>query len=256
MIKRGMAEREGNGVKLNIQDYPFANDGLLLWDALKEWVSQYVRHYYPGDQAGDVLVQNDKEIQKWWTEIKEKGHPDKKGEGMWPNLTTREELINIVTTIAWVACGHHSAVNFGQYAHAAYFPGRPSIARTNMPTEDSDQHPEDFLAKPETALLQSFPSVAQAARVATAMWILSVHSRDEEYLGEKMEPSWRDDPAIAKAFDEFKTRLEKLESTIDERNGDSKLKNRRGAGRVPYEAFKPSSNQGVTGKGVPYSIST
>lgn len=35
-----------HGLKL-IKDYPFANDGLILWDALKQWISEYVNHYYP-----------------------------------------------------------------------------------------------------------------------------------------------------------------------------------------------------------------
>ncbi|KAK9096532.1 hypothetical protein Sjap_022029 [Stephania japonica] len=47
----GLAEDNPNaehGLKLAIQDYPFANaDGLILWDAIKEWVSDYVDHYYP-----------------------------------------------------------------------------------------------------------------------------------------------------------------------------------------------------------------
>uniref|UniRef100_A0A0A0KX68 Lipoxygenase n=1 Tax=Cucumis sativus TaxID=3659 RepID=A0A0A0KX68_CUCSA len=39
-------------------------------------------------------------------------------------------------------------------------------------------------------------------------------------------------------------------------NENNELKNRRGAGLVPYEVLKPTSGFGVTGKGVPYSVST
>lgn len=35
-----------NGLKLTIEDYPYANDGLNLWFALKKWVTEYVNHYY------------------------------------------------------------------------------------------------------------------------------------------------------------------------------------------------------------------
>lgn len=34
-----------HGLRLTIQDYPFANDGLLLWDTIKLWVTDYVNHY-------------------------------------------------------------------------------------------------------------------------------------------------------------------------------------------------------------------
>ncbi|XP_054793631.1 linoleate 13S-lipoxygenase 2-1, chloroplastic-like isoform X1 [Prosopis cineraria] len=50
LIDRGMAEKDPNaphGLKLTIEDYPFANDGLLIWDALKQWFTDYVTHYYP-----------------------------------------------------------------------------------------------------------------------------------------------------------------------------------------------------------------
>ncbi|XP_050941001.1 linoleate 13S-lipoxygenase 2-1, chloroplastic-like [Cucumis melo] len=255
LIRRGMAERDASaphGLKLAIEDYPFANDGLILWDALVEWISAYVNHYYPDEKA----IKNDKELKAWWKEIKEKGHPDKKKAAGWPSLKTPQDLIQIVSTIAWVGCGHHTAVNFIQYAHAGYFPNRPSIARTNMPTEDFDQIPEEFINNPESVILEAFPSIAQASTVAQTMLILSAHSPDEEYIGKKIEPAWAEDPTIARAFDKFKMKLDKLEKTIDQRNENSELKNRRGAGLVPYEVLKPTSGFGVTGKGVPYSVST
>ncbi|XP_038900328.1 linoleate 13S-lipoxygenase 2-1, chloroplastic-like [Benincasa hispida] len=255
LIRRGMAERDESalhGLKLAIKDYPFANDGLILWEALVEWMTEYVNHYYPNEKA----IKNDKELKAWWKEIKEKGHPDKKKEAGWPSLKTPKDLIQIVSTIAWVGCGHHSAVNFIQYAHAGYFPSRPSIARTNMPTEDFDQIPEEFISNPEGVMLEAFPSIAQASTVAQTMLILSAHSPDEEYIGKKIEPAWAEDPIIAKAFDKFKMKLDKMEKTIDLRNENNELKNRRGAGLVPYEVLKPTSGFGVTGKGVPYSVST
>ncbi|KAK6232449.1 hypothetical protein SCA6_002522 [Theobroma cacao] len=79
------------------------------------------------------------ELQAWWTEIREVGHGDKKDESWWPVLRTPKDLIQIVTTIAWVSSGHHTAVNFGQYEYAGYFPNRPTIARRNMPNEDPSE---------------------------------------------------------------------------------------------------------------------
>ncbi|GKC76243.1 linoleate 13S-lipoxygenase 2-1, chloroplastic-like protein [Tanacetum coccineum] len=62
----GMAIEDINepyGVKLMIEDYPYANDGLLLWDAIGQWATSYVDHYYP--QAH--IVKDDEELQAWWT---------------------------------------------------------------------------------------------------------------------------------------------------------------------------------------------
>ncbi|KAH9740986.1 Lipoxygenase 2 [Citrus sinensis] len=249
---RGMAVDDPtapNGLKLTIEDYPYANDGLNLWFALKKWVTDS-NH----DQS---LVQSDKELQAWWTEIRTVGHADKKDEPWWPALKTSEDLIEIITTIVWVASGHHAAVNFGQYAYAGYVPNRPSIARTNMPTEEpiSEKDMKFFLENPQVVLLRSFPTQLQAIQVMAVLDVLSTHSPDEEYLGNQMEPTWGKDPTIFAAFERFSGRMMELEGIIDERNADMKLKNRNGARVVPYELLKPFSGRGVTEKGVPYSIS-
>ena len=238
-----------HGLKLSIEDYPFASDGLLLWDAIKEWVSDYVNYYYPNPS----LITSDQELQEWWTEIRTKGHADKKDESWWPDLKTPQDLIEIITTIVWVASGHHAAVNFGQHIYGAYF---PTIARINMPNEEpSNEFWDNFLKKPEGALLKCFPSKIQAIKVITILDVLSNHSPNEEYLGEKIKPAWSENEFIKGAFEKFSKRLKELEETIDKRNEDKDLKNRSRAGVVPYELLKPFSPPGVTGKGVPYSIS-
>ncbi|MCF8706214.1 hypothetical protein L3056_10930, partial [Corynebacterium sp. MC-25] len=241
LISRGMAVEDPtapHGLKLTIEDYPFANDGLILWDAIKQWVTDYVNHYYPNPR----LVEADQELQAWWTEIRTVGHADKKDEPWWPALKTPQDLIDILTTITWVTSGHHAAANFGQYAYGGYFPNRPTIARTNMPTEDpTEDEWEKFMKKPEHALLQCFPSQLQATRVMAVLDILSNHSPDEEYLGEEMEPSWAKDQVIKAAFELFQGRLKELEGIIDERNSNTNLGNRVGAGVVPYELLKPFS---------------
>ncbi|GLT82239.1 hypothetical protein SLE2022_006420 [Rubroshorea leprosula] len=254
LIRRGLAVEDPSaphGLRLAIKDYPYANDGLLLWDALKQWISDYVNHYYPSSRA----VESDQELQAWWTEIRTVGHGDKKDEPWWPVLKTPQDLIFIISTIAWVASGHHAAVNYGLYDLGGYFPGWPTTARTTMPTEDpSEEIWKLFLENPEQVLLQCLPSQIQAI-IAMAAWdILSYHSADEEYVGEKMEPAWGEDLAIKAAFEKFNTKLKENEVIIDGRNADGNLRNRSGAGTVPYELLKPFSEPGVTGKGVPYSI--
>ncbi|XP_045814574.1 linoleate 13S-lipoxygenase 2-1, chloroplastic-like isoform X8 [Trifolium pratense] len=255
LINRGMAVEDSNaqhGLKLAIEDYPFANDGLLIWDAIKQWVTDYVNHYYPSPS----IIESDQELQAWWTEVRTKGHSDKSEEPWWPNLKTQKDLVDIITTIAWIASAHHSATNFAQYAYGGYFPNRPTIARNNMPTEDPTKEEwEKFVNKPEQTLLECFPSQIQATLVMTILNILSYHSPDEEYLGQLIEPSWAENPTIKVAFEKFNGRLKEIEGIIDSRNANSNLKNRNGAGIVPYELMKPFSGPGITGKGVPYSIS-
>ncbi|KAE8710609.1 Linoleate 13S-lipoxygenase 2-1 [Hibiscus syriacus] len=255
LINRGIAVEDPSaphGLRLAIKDYPFANDGLILWDAIKQWISEYVNHYYPKSS----FIESDEELQAWWKEIRTVGHFDKKDELGWPDLRTPQDLIEILTTMVWVCSGHHASVNFGQYAYAGYFPNRPTIARRKMPNEDpSEEEWRFFLENPEAVLLECFPSQIQAAKVMAVWDVLSSHSPDEEYIGATIEPSWAESPAIKAAFERFNGKLKELERIVDQRNDDRNLKNRFGAGIVPYEFLKPFSEPGVTGKGVPNSIS-
>ncbi|XP_051141928.1 linoleate 13S-lipoxygenase 2-1, chloroplastic [Andrographis paniculata] len=255
LISRGLAVEDPNephGLKMTIPDYPYANDGLLIWDAIKQWVSDYVEYYYEDDS----IVKSDTELQAWWDEIRTVGHADKKDEKWWPELNSPEDLIGILTIIIWITSGHHAAVNFGQFDFAGYFPNRPTIARKPMPTEDpKEQERESFMERPEEFLLECFPSQLQATLVMAVLDILSTHSPDEEYIGEQIEPYFAHDKIINAAFERFSGRLKEIEGIIDARNADPSLLNRTGAGVVPYQLLKPFSEPGVTGKGIPNSIS-
>ncbi|PAN36254.1 hypothetical protein PAHAL_6G260300 [Panicum hallii] len=256
LIRRGMAEEDPNaehGLKLAIKDYPFANDGLLIWDAITGWVQAYVSRFYP--DAGGVA--GDAELQAFWADVRTVGHGDKKDAPGWPALDSPDSLAHALTTIIWVASAHHAAVNFGQYDFGGYFPNRPSIARTNMPVEE----PVDagalaaFLDNPDLALRECFPSQVQATLVMAVLDLLSTHSPDEEYLGGLETAPWSDDAGVQAAYGEFNARLKEIEGIIDGRNADRRLRNRCGAGIVPYQLMKPFSEAGVTGKGIPNSTS-
>ncbi|XP_047060204.1 lipoxygenase 2.3, chloroplastic-like [Lolium rigidum] len=253
LLSRGLAVRRDDGaLELTIKDYPYANDGLLIWDAIKQWASDYVDFYYKSDDD----VTGDEELQAWWEEVRTKGHADKKDEPWWPVCDSKDNLVQVLTIIMWVTSGYHAAVNFGLYQYAGYFPNRPTVVRTNIPIEENqDDEMEKFMARPDVVLLQSLPSQMQAIKTMATLYIFSSHSPDEEYMGEYAEPAWLAEPVVKAAFDKFRGRLKEVERTIDERNINPENKNRCGAGIVPYELLKPFSEPGVTGRGIPNSIS-
>ncbi|EMS50607.1 Lipoxygenase 2.1, chloroplastic [Triticum urartu] len=257
LIRRGMAVRKENGeLELAIEDYPYANDGLLIWDAIKEWALTYVEHYYPC--TADIV--DDEELQAWWTEVRTKGHADKQDEPWWPELDSHENLAQALATIMWVTSAHHAAVNFGQYPMAGYIPNRPTMARRNMPTEMGGDDMRAFVEAPEKVLLDTFPSQYQSAIVLAILDLLSTHSSDEEYMGTHEEPSWKQDGVIRQAFDKFKERTRDIVEQVDEWNNDPDRKNRHGAGMVPYVLLRPSDGDPTDEKmvmemGIPNSIS-
>jgi lipoxygenase len=253
LISRGLAVRHEDGeLELTIKDYPYGNDGLLIWNCIKQWASDYITFYYKSDED----VTGDQELQAWWEEVRTKGHADKKDEPWWPVCDSKDNLTQILSIIMWVTSGHHAAVNFGQYHFGGYFPNRPTVVRKNIPVEENrDDEMKKFMARPEEVLLQSLPSQMQAIKVMATLDILSSHSPDEEYMGEYAEPAWLAEPSVKAAFEKFSGRLKEVEGAIDERNNNPENKNRCGAGIVPYELLKPFSEPGVTGRGIPNSIS-
>ena len=125
---RGMAVKDTNaphGLRLLIEDYPYAVDGLKVWSAIETWVEDYCKFYYKNDK----MVREDAELQSWWKELREEGHGDKKDEPWWPKMQTVKELTDTCTIVIWVASALHAAVNFGQYPYAGYLPNRPTLSR-------------------------------------------------------------------------------------------------------------------------------
>ncbi|KAK7839836.1 linoleate 13s-lipoxygenase 3-1 [Quercus suber] len=240
-----------HGLKLLIEDYPYATDGLQIWSAIENWVRTYVNHYYPNSS----LICNDKELQAWYYESVNVGHGDLSQESWWPTLDNADNLVSVLTTLIWLASAQHAALNFGQYPYGGYVPSRPPLMRRLIPEENEPEY-AIFLVDPQKYFLSAMPSVLQATKFMAMVDTLSTHSPDEEYLGERQQPSvWTSDAEIIDAFYEFSAELRRIEKEIDRKNLDTSLRNRCGAGVLPYELLAPSSGPGVTCRGIPNSVS-
>ncbi|XWS18394.1 hypothetical protein CRYUN_Cryun32bG0039800 [Craigia yunnanensis] len=254
LIRRGIAEpdpTESHGLKLLIEDYPYANDGLLIWSAIEKLVRDYVKYYYPDTCS----IRSDPELNAWYCESINVGHADIRHESWWPRLSTPADLVSILTTIIWIASAEHAALNFGQYQYGGYVPERPSYMRRLVPNEHDPEY-ATFLADPQGYFFSSLPSLREMTFLMSVLDILSTHSPDEEYLGDRKDLStWTGDPEIIEAFYRFSMDMRIVEKEIEKRNANPKLRNRCGAGVSPYELLVPSSGPGATCRGVPNSIS-
>nr|BAM95905.1 lipoxygenase [Ricciocarpos natans] len=256
LIARGMAEpadaSQPGGVKLVVDDYPFAKDGLEMWDAIYSYMGKYLNIVYNGS---DKAVQDDAELQAWWKEAVEVGHGDKKDAPWWPKANSIKNLTDICATIAWIAGPHHAAVNFGQYAYAGFMPNRPSCCKKLIPEKGSSDETK-MLEAPEKWLMNTISTQIATTIVMTVIELLSTHAVDEEYQGKRLNDNWTSHPEIKAAFSEFSAKMEALQRKLEQRNADPKLLNRSGPANVPYTLLYPySETSGLTGKGVPYSVS-
>lgn len=259
LMFRGMAVLDSSsphGIRLVIDDYPYAVDGLEIWYAIKSWVGEYCSFYYPTD---DIILR-DSELQSRWAEIRDVGHEDKRHEPWWPKMKAQEELIQSCTTIIWIASAFHAAINFGQYPYAGYLPNRPTVSRKFMPEPGTPEYKE-LEKDPEKVFLKTITAQFQTLLGVSLIEILSRHSSDEIYLGQREDSEdWTKDDEPRKAFGRFSKRLVEIERKILERNEDRRWRNRKGPVNVPYTLLYPNTSDysrvgGLTGKGIPNSVS-
>ena len=238
-----------HGLRLLIEDYPYAADGLLLWSAITRWCDAYVAMYYPSDES----VRGDAELQAWYGEAVRAGHADKRDAPWWPRLASPADLASLLATLVWLASAQHAALNFGQYPLGGYIPNRPPLMRRLVPAEGDPEYAH-LVADPHRFFLSALPSLTQATTFMTVIDTLSTHSADEEYLGERPDEEWTADPAALAAAREFAGEVRRAEEEIARRNADTGRHNRCGAGVLPYELMAPTSGPGITCRGVPNSV--
>ncbi|KAI3973929.1 hypothetical protein MKX01_030505 [Papaver californicum] len=258
LLKRGIAVQDPSkphGLRLLIEDYPFAVDGLEIWSAIEKWVHEYCLFYYPNDD----LIQGDTELQSWWEDLRTQGHGDLKDEPWWPKMQTLSELTQSCTTIIWIASALHAAVNFGQYPYAGYLPNRPTMSRRFMPEPGEPAYAE-LEKNPDAVFLKTISSQLQTLLGVSLIEILSKHSADELFLGQRdCLDYWTRDTTIVEAFKRFGEKLVKIENRIMEMNNEEQLKNRVGPVKMPYTLLcpypLPTDTLGLTGRGIPNSVS-
>ncbi|KAG2379962.1 Seed linoleate 9S-lipoxygenase [Vigna angularis] len=251
LIKRGLAVEDitaPHGLSLAIEDYPYAVDGLEIWNATKKWVQEYVSLYYSEEGA----VQEDTELQAWWKEAVEKGHGDLKAQ--WPKMHTSQDLVETCTTIIWIASALHAAVNFGQYPYGGYIMNRPTQSRRWIPKPGTQEY-DEMTKNPQEAFLKTITPKYQTVMDLTVMELLSTHASDEVYLGQRSSLNWTADQHAKEIFQEFTENLAKIEKEISDRNNNQELRNRTGPIKLPYTVLLPTSEPGMTFRGIPNSVS-
>ncbi|KAG5514887.1 hypothetical protein RHGRI_036064 [Rhododendron griersonianum] len=258
LVKRCMAQPDPNnpgGVQLIFEDYPYGADGLDIWVAIKAWVTNFCSIFYTDDNS----LRSDDEIQAWWSEIRNVGHGDKHNETWWYPMKTLNDLIEALTTLIWTASALHASVNFGQYGYAGYPPNRPTLCRKFIPKEGTLEFAE-FLRDPDKYYLSMLPERFELALSVAVVEVLSRHTSDEVYLGQRLSEEWTDNEQIQQIFQQFQKNLQEVEKRILERNRNPNLKNRCGPAKIAYKLLYPDTSNvgfkgGITGKGIPNSIS-
>ncbi|KAI5073504.1 hypothetical protein GOP47_0011517 [Adiantum capillus-veneris] len=252
LIRRGMAEPDEDaehGLRLHIEDYPYAKDGLDLWAAIHTWVKEYISIYY----ENDTDVEMDDELQAWWTEVREVGHGDHKGAQWWEKMVSKTALVEAISTLLWMATGLHAVAGFGQYPFAGFMPNSPTMGRRLIPEEGSKEHKE-LLGDPRAFFLASFSSQREATTAMGTFEITSQHMSEEVYLGGEGDVPPSHDPRVVAAHERFRASIAALHDVIHERTAHP-TPHRAGPSEMPFTLLLPFSPAGLTARGIANSIS-
>ena len=184
--------------------YPYRDDGILIWDAIHNWVDDYLRLYY-GD---DAAVQQDTNLQAWAKELiaYEGGRVIEFGETD-GKLQTLTYLIDAVTLIIFTASAQHAAVNFPQKDLMSFTPAMPTAGYDELTGLGAHTTQEDYLSL--------LPPLNQAQEQLKLLHLLgSVHFTE---LGQ-YENGHFQDTQVQAALQRFRNRLDEITETIYERN--------------------------------------
>ena len=202
-----------------LPDYPYRDDALLLWNAIADWVSDYVEVYYKTEKQ----LTDDGELAAWSAALVAEG----KVKGF-RDITSRSQLVEVLTMVIFTASAQHAAVNYPQATDMSY---APAISGAGWaPAPQSAYHNE-------ADWLKMLPPLDVARQQLDVLYLLgSIYYRPLGTYRSNSFPysEWLQDPKIVGhdgPLARFRAALSEIETVIEGRN-------RRRA--VPYTFLRPS----------------
>ena len=198
-----------------LPEYPYRDDALAYWGAIRDWVASYLRIYY----RTDAEMRADAELGEW---IRDLGaHDGGRVPGIDRSITEFSYLVDTVALILYTSSVQHAAVNFPQADLMSYCPNMPLALYAPAPTRKEGLTEQDYF--------DMLPPKSAAITQQAIMTLLgSVHYTT---LGEYPRRHFRD-RRVAAPLEAFQARLRTVGDTI-------KLANR--GRQQPYTTLLPAA---------------
>ncbi|MBP9163759.1 MAG: hypothetical protein KBF99_11290 [Leptospiraceae bacterium] len=201
----------------SLEYYPYRDDGLLVWNAIENWVRSYLKKFYKTKEE----ILEDFELQLWAKEISSitGGRVKDFGEDGNGKLETFEYLVLTATQIIFTASAGHSSVNFPQKELMLYAPQVPLALYDEAPSSNKKYTEEDWI--------KMLPSLDIASLQLNIGYVLgAIHFTK---LGE-YPMFWFKGSVEEKMLDVYQEDLKKVEQIINSKNKT----------RYPYMFMLPS----------------
>jgi arachidonate 15-lipoxygenase len=189
-------EKRGVNNSQQLPIYPYRDDGQLIWDAIHQWVGEYLHLNYSSDKS----VVADRQLQNWAGELFAKGHCYI-GENADGRIASLDYLVEAISTVIFAASAQHAAVNFPQSGLMTYAPAFPLGCYSPAPTNSAQQ--QNFMG--------SLPPLERALLQIEVLYLLGsvYYTNLLDYPGSSFV-----EPQLKIAFDKFKVNLNDIEAKI------------------------------------------
>jgi arachidonate 15-lipoxygenase len=196
-------KRRGVDDRNLLPDYPYRDDGLLIWYAIRHWVKDYLNIYY----RSDADVECDSELQNWLSELLSVDGGRMVGIGQDGRIQTRDYLIEATTLILFTASAQHAAIGTPQRPLMTYAPAFPLAGYSPAPVSNQDATESDYL--------RLLPPWLQAQGQLNTLYLLG--TVDYTRLG-RYQNGYFSDERVQPKLERFQARLERIEAVIVRRN--------------------------------------
>ncbi|XP_043930753.1 polyunsaturated fatty acid lipoxygenase ALOX8-like [Protopterus annectens] len=212
---------ENRGVK-DLKNYYYKEDGMQLWNAINEFVNNFVDLVYKNDGE----VKKDSNLQDWVKEIFHYGFLEREASGIPSSLESKSAFKKYLTMILFMCSAQHAAMNNGQFDIYAWVPNSPTTMRKPPP-----KYTEDVT---EEFIMQTLPEINVASRLMVTMYLTSYPGDDFVKLGDYPEHTFVE-PEMKRCIEQFKKKLREIDENIKVRN-----KMLCSLDKLPYNYMEPS----------------
>lgn len=198
--------------------FEFRDDTLLLWQAIKKFVREYLKVYYKND---DGAVENDKELQGFIAELVSPKYADFKGlQGLKETgddsqpfkIDSFDYLVEVIAHIIYIAGPQHAAVNYAQYPLMSFAPSVTGCIYNEPPGKDT-------VINTVNDTLTWCPPIDIALYSLSFEYLLSGVQYDEfGKYSQNPRIAYFNDPAVEELLEDFQCSLAEIEIVIHKRN--------------------------------------
>ena len=214
-------------------EYPYRDDGMLVWDAILKWTKNYLNSFYRSHKE----VLDDKDLCAWLCELES----DEGGMVKWINslpfdkYNARDALSILVASIIFQGSAEHSAMNFKSRSSVQFTGAFPfSVHGGENVTFKDDPTEEDYIS------LFPTPKMAHLAAQITSLLDTIRHTRlgyydpilvngtappVGQYFSDNVDAKYRDRfQQVFRSLQIFQRDLDLISHTINKRNTVRKFK--------------------------------